>query len=129
MVVFFIDIIFHFTVTLFVNGALFLHQTFKMEKLKQRWGIHSNFQVAIIFIVFAINGSLALYITDPITSFLGIYRETTAPIIYWPVRILAIFVVYQITLVIIGSIFGQKKFFWNMEKKILQKLGFHWLLK
>lgn len=95
-----------------------------MEKLKQRWGIESNFQIVIIFIVFAINGSLAVYITNPITNLIGISKETTAPLFYWPIRIVVVFIVYQITLVIVGTIFGQKKFFWNMEKKMLQRIGF-----
>ena len=100
-----------------------------MDKLKQRWGIDSNFQIVIIFIVFAINGSLAVYLTNPITNFIGIHKETTAPLLYWPVRILVIFIVYQTTLVIVGTIFGQKKFFWNMEKKMLQRLGLGRFLK
>ena len=95
-----------------------------MEKLKQRWGIESNIQILIIFIVFAINGSLVVYITNPITNLIGISKETTAPLLYWPIRILVVFIVYQITLVIVGTIFGQKKFFWNMEKKMLQRIGF-----
>jgi hypothetical protein len=94
-----------------------------MEKLKQRWGIDSNFQILIIFLVFAINGSLAVYITNPVTDFIGISKETTNPLFYWPVRILVIFIVYQVTLVIVGTIFGQKKFFWNMEKKMLRRMG------
>ena len=94
-----------------------------MEKLKQRWGIQSNFQIAIIFLVFAINGSLAVMLTDPVTNFLGVYKEVSHSLIYWPVRILAITVIYQITLVIIGSLFGQKRFFWNMEKKMLSHFG------
>ena len=100
-----------------------------MEKLKQRWGIESNYQVIIIFIVFAINGSLAVYLTNPITNLIGISKETTAPLLYWPIRILVIFIVYQVTLVIVGTIFGQKKFFWNMEKKMLQRLGFARFIK
>ena len=100
-----------------------------MEKLKERWGIHSNFQIIVILVVFAINGSLAVYLTDPITDFLGISKETTPGFIYWPVRILAVFIVYQITLVIVGTLFGQKKFFWNMEKKMLQRMGFRRFFK
>lgn len=100
-----------------------------MEKLKERWGIESNFQIIIIFIVFAINGSLAMYITNPLMNFLQISKETTAPLLYWPIRILVIFIVYQATLVIIGTLFGQKKFFWNMEKKMLQRMGFRRFLK
>lgn len=94
-----------------------------MDKLKQRWGIDSNFQLLIIFFVFAINGSFAVYIAKPVTELIGISKETTAPIIFWPIRILVVFVIYQITLVIVGSIFGQKKFFWNMEKKMLRRFG------
>jgi hypothetical protein len=95
-----------------------------MEKLKERWGIESNFQIFIIFVVFAINGSLSMYLTNPITDLIGISKETTNPFVYWPVRILVVFVVYQITLVFVGALFGQKKFFWNMEKKMLSRMGF-----
>ena len=95
-----------------------------MEKLKKKWGIDSNFQIVIIFIVFSINGSIALFLANPVTNFIHLSKETTAPLLYWPVRIIVIFVIYQITLVIVGTIFGQKKFFWNMEKKMLKRLGF-----
>lgn len=100
-----------------------------MEKLKERWGIDSNFQIFVILLVFSINGSLAVFLANPITSFLGMSKETTAPIIFWPVRIFVVFIVYQITLVIVGTIFGQKKFFWNMEKKMLQRMGLGRFLK
>lgn len=100
-----------------------------MDKLKERWGIESNFQIVIIFIVFAINGSLSMYLTNPITELIGISKETTNPLIYWPIRILVVFIVYQITLVFVGALFGQKKFFWNMEKKMLQRMGFKRFLK
>ena len=100
-----------------------------MDKLKERWGIESNFQIVIIFIVFAINGSLSMYLTIPITELLGISRETTNPLIYGPIRILVVFIVYQITLVFVGALFGQKKFFWNMEKKMLQRMGLKRFLK
>lgn len=95
-----------------------------MEKLKERWGIESNFQIFIIFVVFAINGSLSMYLTNPITELIGISKDATNPFLYWPIRIFVVFVVYQITLVFVGAIFGQKKFFWNMEKKMLQRMGF-----
>ena len=100
-----------------------------MDKLKERWGIESNFQVVIIFIVFAINGSLSMYLTNPVTDLIGISKETTNPWVYWPIRILVVFVVYQITLVFVGALFGQKKFFWNMEKKMLSRMGFKRFLK
>lgn len=97
-----------------------------MNKLKQRWNITSNWQLAIIFIVFAITGSTAAYLTKPVTSLLGITKESLHWSIYWPLRILILFPIYQILLVIIGAVFGQFKFFWEFEKKMLyrMKLGF-----
>ena len=100
-----------------------------MKKLKEKWGIESNFQIVIIFIVFTINGSLAVYLTKPVLGLINISKETSYELIYWPVRIIVIFIIYQITLVIVGTIFGQKKFFWNMEKKMLSRLGFGRLIK
>ena len=100
-----------------------------MKKLKEKWGIESNFQIVIIFIVFTINGSLAVYLTKPVLGLINISKETSYELIYWPVRIIVIFIIYQITLVIVGTIFGQKKFFWNMEKKMLIRLGFGRLIK
>ncbi len=97
-----------------------------MNKLKQRWNITSNWQLVIIFIVFAITGSTAAYLSKPLMSILGITKESLHWAIYWPLRLLLLFPVYQVLLVIIGAVFGQFKFFWEFEKKILHrmKLGF-----
>ena len=95
-----------------------------MDKLKQRWGIDSNFQIAIIILVFAINGSFAAWVAKPVTEFFGLSSETTNPyILYLTLRILLIFPIYQITLPIVGWFFGQFKFFWDFEKKMLRRIG------
>lgn len=100
-----------------------------MEKLKERWGITSNLQIILILIVFAINGSFAAWVANPVTNFLGVYKESTSAFIYWPLRILLIFPIYQITLPIVGFVFGQFSFFWNFEKKFLSRLGLGFLFK
>ena len=102
----------------------FAAKQISMEKLKERWGIQSNFQLAMIFLVFSINGSFAALIARPVMNLIGLVKETTTPWLYWPVRILLIFIIYQFTLVIVGTVFGQKEFFWNMEKKMLKRMGF-----
>lgn len=94
-----------------------------MDKLKQRWGIDSNFQIIIIFIVFAITGSTAAKLAAPICGFIEL-NEETSPYVYWFVRILLIFPLYQILLVCFGWLFGQFSFFWKFEKKMLVRLGF-----
>lgn len=97
-----------------------------MAGLKERWGITSNLQLTIIFIVFAITGSTSAWITKPILSFLGITKEVYHIIPYWFLRIVLILPVYKVLLICIGTLFGQHKFFWNFVKKMLfrMKLGF-----
>lgn len=95
-----------------------------MEKLKQRWGIKSNFDIILIILAFSVNGSFATFIAKPLTTFIGLDYETTNPFVFWPIRVVLIFAVYQTTLPLVGFIFGQFKFFWNMEKKMLKRMGF-----
>jgi hypothetical protein len=59
---------------------------------------------------------------------LGIIEEDFG---YWftPVRLLIIFPLYQVLLVLIGSLFGQFKFFWAFEKKMLRSMGLGFLFK
>lgn len=102
-------------------------QTFFMERLKQRWGISSNFQLIVIFIVFAITGSTAAKIAGPFTALVGITKENVGAWLYWVLRILLIFPIYQVLLVAFGWLFGQFQFFWNFEKKFLSRIGFAFL--
>ncbi|MDO7541256.1 MAG: diacylglyceryl transferase [Flavobacteriaceae bacterium] len=99
------------------------------KKLKEKWDVKSNFQFLIIFIVFGITGSSSVVVADPIMEVLGIlpvYFEDIflGNVVYWMLRILVIFPVYQILLLLFGILFFQFKFFWNFEKKILSRMGF-----
>ena len=95
-----------------------------MEKLKQRWGIESNVQIITILIVFAVTGSTASYIGKPILYFFNITTENFSTFGYWMIRIVLLFIMYQFLLVGFGWLFGQHKFFWNFEKKMLGRIGF-----
>ena len=99
-----------------------------MNKLKQRWGIETNFQLIIIFIVFALTGSASAWLSKPFCFWLGITKEDFG---YWftPVRLILIFPIYQVLLVLIGFLFGQFKFFWTFEKKMLKRMGLDFLFK
>ncbi len=95
-----------------------------MNKLKEKWGITSNYQIIIILLVFSITGSIAVWIAKPVLNLIGLDKEVVSPWLFWPIRILIIFPIYQILIVIIGTLFGQFKFFWSFEKKMLIRLGF-----
>ena len=94
-----------------------------MKKLKLKWGIKSNFQIILILIVFAITGSLSLVVSDPMLNLIGLEKENVNPWIFTPLRLIIVFPVYQVLILIVGFVFGQFKFFWNFEKKMLIKMG------
>lgn len=100
-----------------------------MKKLKERWGIESNWALVAILIVFAINGSFAAWVAKPVTEFLGLSKDVISPWLYWPLRIILIFPIYQLTLPLVGWLFGQFQFFWKFEKMFLKRLGFGFLFK
>ncbi len=91
-----------------------------MRKLKARWEITSNWQLIVIFIVFGITGSTAAKLGEPLTLLLGISKEFW---LFWPIRILIIFPIYQLILLLVGWLYGEFLFFWNFEKKMFQKMG------
>lgn len=99
-----------------------------MERLKKRWGVSSNIQLVIIFIVFALTGTASAWLSKPFCIWLGIRKEDLG---FWfmPVRLLLIFPIYQVLLVLIGFIFGQYKFFWTFEKKMLRTMGLGFIFK
>jgi len=50
--------------------------------------------------------------------------DSFSPLVFWPLRIIFIFFVYQILLLVIAIPFGQFQYFWQFEKKILSRFGF-----
>ena len=94
-----------------------------IERFKAKWNIKSNFQLVVILVVFAVTGSSALYVKKGIFYLLGITDQTelwVRTLFY----ILTIFPAYNILLLIIGFLFGQFKFAWEFEKKMLGRFKF-----
>ena len=96
-----------------------------MQKLMNLFKAESRWQLAVIFIVFAVTGSIAVIVAGPVLDFFMINTEGLSPWIFWPLRILIIFPIYQFLLIIIGTLAGQFSYFWEFEKKFLRRLGIH----
>jgi hypothetical protein len=94
-----------------------------MEKLKQRWGLKHNYQLVVIFIVFAVTGSTSAYVSKPILAAMGITKNSLSLWAYYPLYIIVIFPAYQVLLMFFGFISGQFKFFWAFEKRMLKMMG------
>ena len=88
-----------------------------MEKLKRAFKVKSTYQLVIVFIVFGITGSLSLFVSDYILDFLNLDS--------FILSLLLLLVIYQILLIIIGTLFGEFTYFWAMEKKIISRFSFN----
>ena len=91
------------------------------KKLFKLFKVDNYFRLAVIFIVFGITGSLSVilgkYILISIFS-----SDIVNNNFYWLIRILLIFPLYQILLIVIGTLFGEFKYFWAIERRILTRL-------
>ena len=85
--------------------------------------IESFFQFVLVMIVFAITGSLSLIVTVSLFEVLNLNVDSFSPLVFWPLRIIFIFFVYQVLLLILAIPFGQFRYFWQFEKKILSRFG------
>ena len=104
------------------------------KRLKKKWGIESDIQLTVIFIVFAITGSASAKLALPLLEFLDIQATDFDEIplgmfIYFLLRILIIFPIYQVLLIVVATLFFQFKFFWEFEKKILKRVGLKFLFE
>jgi hypothetical protein len=92
-----------------------------MTRIKVKWGIDSNLQIAVIFVVFALTGFSVVYFREWLFTFIGINHEP------WYIKtfawIILVFPSYQILLLFYGTIFGQFRFFWSKEKKMLLSIA------
>lgn len=95
-----------------------------MNKLKQRWGLTSNWEILAIIIAFSINGSFAAFIVRPLLSLIGVTKENLNIVVYYILYIVPVFLVYQFTLPYVGWLVGQHQFFKNMQSKMKQRMGF-----
>jgi len=75
----------------------------------------------MILLTFAVTGTLTAYVSRMITHWLKIEKGSIQG---WGIRILVIIFGYQVIIMLVGFLFGQFRFFWNYEKKILRWMGF-----
>jgi hypothetical protein len=93
------------------------------QKLKARWGIDNDWQVAVILLVFALTGFSFVYISPLIEGILGIKEEDP----FWLktlVFILILLPAYNILLIIWGTLLGQHLFFRNFIIRFFSRIFF-----
>lgn len=101
-----------------LKGTVFI-----FKKLEKKWILEYKWEMIRVFMVFAITGSSSLFVGRPIIKLIGITKENLNPLLYWILFIIIGLIFYQILLLSFGWLFGQFKFFWEFEKKMLRRFG------
>lgn len=118
---------YHIALNIFLSVIIFfvlLKLTLLLfSKLEKKWDVTYRWELISIFLVFAITGSASVFVSRPLIKLMGINKENLNTFTYWILYIFIGFIFYQILLVVIGWLFGQHKFFWNFEKKMLRRIG------
>lgn len=94
-----------------------------IEKLKKRWKLKSAWQVMVVLLAFACTGFTILFIKKPILYWLAGEEgnSTMATVLYY----IFVLPLYNIILLGYGFIFGQFRFFWEFEKRFMERF-FSW---
>ena len=91
------------------------------EKLQKKWKVNGT-QFFLIMCTFAVTGTTTAWISGRITHWVGFDAQT-----FWLWKfLLRLFILlfgYQFIILVVSFFFGQFKFFWNYEKKILTWMG------
>ncbi len=87
------------------------------DRLKKKWEIRSNYQFWLIMLIFAVTGTSVLFTKPLIFDLLGI-TDSLHFFLYALLYLLIITPVYFISLLLIGSLFGQYRFFNRFIQRI-----------
>jgi hypothetical protein len=95
--------------------------------IKTRYQLSSDFDVLLVLILFSITGSSAVKVSQPLLIHFGITHDLSW-YVFWPIRILIVFVMYQMLFVFFGFLIGLISkpiwnFAWSFEQKMLSRFG------
>ncbi len=92
-----------------------------LGKLQDKWELNSAYQVIIVLLVFSLTGSTVVFLRKSLFGLIG-FDETTNVWIKTITYIAFFMPAYQVLLLGYGALFGQFRFFWNKEKKMLARI-------
>ena len=93
-----------------------------LEKLLKIFNANSLSHLVIIFIVFGITGSFSVILSEPILNYLRLDKITNYVAVHTLLRIFIVLIVYQVLLIVVGSIFGQFNYFRKIQKRFLVRI-------
>ena len=93
-----------------------------LQKIINKFHAKSFKHLIIIFLVFALSGSASVLMSSSILTALNLKELINFYPLYILVRIILLIPIYQLVLIIIATLFGEFRYFWNFEKKFFKRL-------
>ena len=93
-----------------------------LQKIINKFHAKSFKHLIIIFLVFALSGSASLLMSSSILNVINLKELINFYPLYLLVRIIFLIPIYQLVLIIIATLFGEFRYFWNFEKKFFKRL-------
>ena len=89
-----------------------------IEKLEVIFKARSKIHLAVIFLIFGISGSASIFVSDIVLDFLNLEKFDVSRQIYWPLRLIVLFICYQFILLAVSACFGELKHFSKYTQRI-----------
>ena len=91
-----------------------------ISQLLKLFGVNNITKLALVFLVFSLSGIIALYASDILTTFLLKFIDNNILILI--LRVVSIFVFYQVIIIITAIPFGQFSYFVSYQRKFIKKI-------
>ena len=92
-----------------------------LHQLQSRWKVNSLTQVILILTTFALTGTTVVYISKPLLA--AIFEPDGIPVWARIIYYILILPVYNLFLLAYGFLLGQFSFFWEFEKRFLNRFS------
>lgn len=93
-----------------------------MNRLKNKWGLTSSWQVLLILLTFSLAGSSVVVLKQWYFGALG-FNDQTAFWLKAFAYLIFVFPAYQVLILAYGTLLGQFRFFWEKEKRLVQVIA------
>ena len=91
-----------------------------ISQLLKLFGVNNITKLALVFLVFSLSGIIALYASDILTTFMLRFIDNNNLILI--LRVVSIFILYQVIIIITAIPFGQFSYFVSYQRKFIKKI-------
>ena len=89
------------------------------------FGANSKLHLLKIFIIFGLAGSLSVILSEPILQLVLLENFISNKFLYWLIRLILIFTIYQFVLIAVALVFGEFRYFKKFFIKFINYFKIH----